>query len=190
MKLRRTVERLIDPFYPIFRSVMDIQTYRYLACGGINVAMDIGMFFIAYHYIVQKQIIYLPFGLAISPYIAAFIISFCICFPMAFLLMRHVAFPHSALAGRTQLIRYFSVVMLNLGLHYVLLKVFVERFYFYPTPAKILVTGIGIVLSYLLQKHYSFKEAQPKAPAPVRQKMAKGAYRARPVQSMNHLTKD
>ncbi|EMR03065.1 GtrA family protein [Cesiribacter andamanensis] len=146
---------------------MDIQTYRYLACGGINVAMDILMFFIAYHYIVQKQIIHLPFGLAVSPYIAAFIISFCICFPLAFLLMRHVAFPHSALAGRTQLIRYFSVVMLNLGLHYVLLKLFVETFAFYPTPAKVVVTGIGIVVSYLLQKHYSFKQVAPPPAPPV-----------------------
>ncbi|MBW3544590.1 MAG: GtrA family protein [Bacteroidetes bacterium] len=136
---------------------MDIQTYRYLACGGTNVAMDVAMYFISYHFIFQKQIVYLPAGIAISPYIAAFLVSFFICFPLGFLLMRKVAFPKSSLRGRTQLLRYFAVVMLNLILNYVLLKILIEQFMIFPTPAKILTTLIIIVVSYLLQKNYTFK---------------------------------
>ena len=157
MDLKTVFQKLTDPFYPIFRSLMDIQTYRFLACGGTNVAIEIVTYFISYNFILQKQIVHLPGGIAISPHIAAFLISFSFCFPLGFLLMSKVAFPDSALRGRTQLIRYFSVVMLNLLLNYVLLKILVEQFGIYPTPSKILATGVVVVVSYFLQKHYTFK---------------------------------
>lgn len=136
---------------------MDLQTYRFLACGGTNVAVEIVIYFIAYNFILQKQIVYLPAGIAISPHIAAFLISFSLSFPLGFLLMSKVAFPGSSLRGRTQLIRYFSVVMLNLMLNYVLLKVFIEQLGIFPTPAKLLTTLVIILVSFVLQKNYTFK---------------------------------
>lgn len=157
MDLKTVFYKLTDPFYPIFRSVMDIQTYRFLACGGTNVAIEIVTYFIAYNFILQKQVLYLPAGIAISPHIAAFLISFSIGFPLGFILMRKVAFPDSALRGRTQLIRYFLVVMLNLLLNYIMLKIFVEQLGIYPTPSKILATCVVVVVSYFLQKYYTFK---------------------------------
>ncbi len=155
--MKAAIHRVIDIFYPIFRSFLDVQTYRFLACGGINVALDILMYFISYNFIVQKQIVYLPMGIALSPHIAAFLLSFTVCFPLAFMLMRNVAFPASSLAGRTQLIRYFIVVMINLILNYVLLKIFVEQFGIYPTPSRILAAGIVVAVSYVLQRNFTFK---------------------------------
>jgi putative flippase GtrA len=157
LPVKAAIHKVIDLFYPLFRSVMDLQTYRFLACGGINVALDIVMYFISYNFIIQKQIIYLPLDVAISPHIAAFLLSFSVCFPLAFLLMRNVAFPDSTLAGRIQLIRYFIVVMINLILNYVLLKIFVEQFGIYPTPSRILAAGIVVVVSYVLQRNFTFK---------------------------------
>lgn len=157
MSLKVAVRYLIDLFYPIFRPVLDHQTYRFLACGGVNVAVEILSFFIAYHFIIQKQVIHLPMGIAISPYIGALIISFCIGFPQGFWMMRNVAFPSSTLRGRTQLVRYFIVVMINLLLNYVLLKILVEQLNIYPTPSKVIATGVVVVTSYLLQKYFSFR---------------------------------
>lgn len=157
MDIKTVFQKITDPFYILFRSFMDLQTYRFLACGGTNVAVEIVIYFIAYNFILQKQIVYLPAGIAISPHIAAFLISFSLSFPLGFLLMSKVAFPGSSLRGRTQLIRYFSVVMLNLMLNYVLLKVFIEQLGIFPTPAKLLTTLVIILVSFVLQKNYTFK---------------------------------
>lgn len=157
MNFKTAVLKVIDPFYPIFRPFFDQQTYRFLACGGINVATDIVMYFICYNFIIQKQMVFLPGDIVISPHIAAYLLSFSVCFPLAFLVMSKVAFPDSSLAGRTQLIRYFIVVMINLILNYILLKILVEQIGIYPTPSRILAAGTVVVVSYLLQKNFTFK---------------------------------
>ena len=147
----------IDVFYPLFRPFMDLQTFRYLAVGGSNTMLDIFLYFVSYNFVLEKKIITVPGFGAISPHIGAFIIAFAITFPIGFMLMRAMVFPNSVLRGRIQLVRYFSVAMLNIFLNYVLLKLFVEQLRFYPTPSKIITTGIIIIITFLLQRSFTFK---------------------------------
>jgi putative flippase GtrA len=150
------VIRAIDFFYPPFRRIMPLQTFRYAACGSANTMLDIFLYFITYNFILQKQVLYTPIG-AISPYIAAFLLSFTISFPTGYLLNRYVVFPGSSLKGRVQLFRYFLLVMICIGLNYVFIKLFVEKFGIFPTVAKILTTIIVVSFSYLTQKNFTFK---------------------------------
>lgn len=152
---------VIDFFYPPFQKVMDIKTFRYLACGGGNTMLDIFIYFISYNFILDKNIVHLPF-VAVSPHIGAFIISFCITFPLGFFLMRNIVFTDSYLRGRVQLVRYMMLVFVCIMLNYVFLKLFVEHFGIYPTVAKILTTGIIVIFSYLTQRHFTFKTATVK----------------------------
>jgi putative flippase GtrA len=154
--MKDLITGVIDFFYPPFKKVMEIQTFRYLACGGGNTLLDIFIYFISYNFILDKSIIQLPFG-AISPHIGAFIISFCITFPLGFLLMRNIVFTDSYLRGRVQLFRYIMLVMVCILLNYIFIKLFVEHFGIYPTIAKILTTCIIVVFSYLTQRHFTFK---------------------------------
>jgi putative flippase GtrA len=135
---------------------MDRQTFRYIACGGGNTLLDIFIYFITYNFILQKQIVHTPL-ISISPYIAAFIISFMITFPTGFLLMRNIVFTGSVLRGRVQLFRYFMLVLICVLLNYFFIKLFVEGFGIYPTIAKIWTTGIVICFSYLTQRNFTFK---------------------------------
>ncbi len=151
------VLNIVDFFYPVFRPFMDLQTFRYLALGGSNTLLDIFLYFISYNFVLDKEIIDVPVFGSISPHIAAFIIAFGITFPIGFMLMRTMVFPESILRGRIQLFRYFAVAMLNIFLNYALLKLFVEHFGFYPTPSKILTTGIVIVITYIIQRSFTFK---------------------------------
>ena len=73
--------------------------------------------------------------------------------------MKFVVFIDSFVKGRVQLFRYFSVFLFNLMLNYVLLKVFVERLHIQAIVAQIITTCIVILISYLMQKHYTFKTA-------------------------------
>jgi putative flippase GtrA len=156
---KKQIISLIDFFYPPFRKIMPVQTFRYAACGGANTFLDIIVYFISYNYILHKEVFHLGF-IAFKPHIAAFILSFMISFPTGFLLMRHVVFTDSILHRRVQLFRYFLLVVICIILNYVFIKLFVEQFHIYPTIAKILTTGIVVLFSYLTQKNYTFK-AQP-----------------------------
>lgn len=160
--MKDRITSFIDFFHPPFRPFIDTKTFRYLACGSMNTGLDILLFFIGYNFIFKKEVVHLPLGIAISPYIAAFLLAFCITFPFGFMLMRHVVFTDSVLRGRVQLARYFMLVLINIFLNYVLLKLFVEVFGFYPTIAKIIITVIIVLFSYLMQRHFTFKESVAK----------------------------
>jgi putative flippase GtrA len=114
------------------------------------------LFFISYNFVLNKQIVELPF-IAISPHIAAFLMAFCFSFPTGFLLMRFVVFRSSYLRGRVQLFRYFISVCISLFLNYIFLKIFVEQLHFYPTISKFIITFIVVGFSYMTQKYFSFK---------------------------------
>ncbi len=159
--MKDNITSIIDFFYPPFQKLMDIKTFRYIACGGGNTLLDIFLFFISYNFILEKNVVHLPF-IAIKPHIAAFIISFSITFPLGFLLMRNIVFTDSDLRGRVQLFRYILLVIVCIMLNYIFLKLFVEQFHFYPTIAKICTTFIIVIFSYLTQRHFTFRTAEVK----------------------------
>lgn len=154
--MRKPIEQFIDFFYPPFSKVMNKLTFRYAACGGANTVLDIFLFFISYNFIFRKQNLVLPF-VTISPHIAAFLFAFIFTFPIGFLLSRYVVFQGSAMTGRSQLFRYFLTVLGAILLNYIFLKIFVEKFHFYPTVAKICTTVIVVAFSYLSQTYFTFK---------------------------------
>jgi putative flippase GtrA len=156
--MRKKIIDFIDFFYPPFRKMMPVQTFRYAVCGGSNMLLDIFLFYISFNFILQKQILNL--GLfSIKPYNAALCMAFCITFPLGFLLNKYIVFNASYLTSHVQLFRYILIVIINLVLNYVILNVSVQYLHFYPTIAKIVATVIIVTFSYLSQKHFTFKSA-------------------------------
>lgn len=154
--VKHTIISLIDFFYPPFKKLMPLQTFRYAACGGGNVVLDICLYFISYNFIFKKEVVELGF-IAFKPHIAALLVSMFITIPVGFLLSKYVVWTASSLRGRIQLFRYLVIVATNILLNYFFIKLFVERLHFFPTIAKIVTTAIVIIFSYLSQKHYTFK---------------------------------
>jgi len=157
--LKNTILNVVDFFYPPFRKIMPQQTFRYAACGGGNMALNLVIYAITYNFILKKQIVYTPV-MAISPHIAAYIISFFITFPIGFYLSMFVVFPESYLRKRIQLFRYFTVVVICIILNYVLLKLFVDEWKWYPTPSMFVNTVLIVTFSYFSQRHFSFRKAK------------------------------
>ncbi|WP_286019088.1 GtrA family protein, partial [Candidatus Venteria ishoeyi] len=150
------IDRIVVWFYPPFKKIIPEQTFKYAATGGMNTALDIFLFFVFYNFLLEKETVELGF-IAISPHIAAFLMSFSITFPTGFILAKFISFPGSYLRKRIQLSRYGLTVLGNIVLNYFFLKLFVEEFGWYPTPSKIITTIIGILFSYVSQKHFTFK---------------------------------
>ena len=162
--VRKSIFKVLDIFYPLFRKWMPLQTYHYAACGGGNTVLSLFLYFIGYNYILKKQIIH--FGsIAVSPHVMALIISSIITLPIGFYLSMFVVFQGSYLRRRIQFFRYFLVVIACLLLNYIFLKIFVEVLGWYPTVSQMVNTCIVVSFSYLSQRHFSFKvqKAEPAA---------------------------
>lgn len=154
--IRHIVLGIIDFFYKPFERFISKQTFRYLACGGSNTVLDTILYYVAFHYILKEQ--GLPVGaIVIKPYIAAFMMSFSVSFPLGFILSKYIVFPESNLHGRVQLFRYAVLVGSCIILNYLFLRVFIELCHIYPTPSKLLTTAVVAIFSYFSQRKYTFK---------------------------------
>ncbi|NSL90153.1 GtrA family protein [Chitinophaga sp. Mgbs1] len=154
--MRSIILQIIDFFYQPFARFMPRQTFRYLACGGGNTALDIFLYFICYNFVLHQQMVVTPV-INISAHIAALFMSMAVTFPTGFLLSKYVVFSDSNLRGRVQLFRYFVLVGICVLLNYALMKLFVDRLHFYPTIGKICTTALVVTFSYLTQKKFTFK---------------------------------
>lgn len=154
--MRKRIFKVIDYFYPPFKKILPIQTFRYAVCGGGNLVLDIFLFYISYNFILQKKVVHLGI-IAMEPYNAALIMAFCVTFPLGFLLSKYIVFNGSHLRTYVQLVRYVLIVAINLFLNYALLNILVQYLHFYPTIAKIFITVFIVIFSYLSQKHFTFR---------------------------------
>ncbi len=164
MKLHNLLRNLIlwgiDLFYPLFKKIMPLQTFRYAACGGFNTVLNITVIMLAHKYLFKEAPVsfhYLFPKLIISAHIAAFLVGFSVTFPFGFYLSRYVVFQEIEAKKSTQLIKYFTVVIFCLVLNYGFLKLFVEVFIWDLLPSVILTTGFVIGFSYFSQKNFTFK---------------------------------
>ncbi len=157
--IRDLVIRIIDWFYFPFLHFIPREVFRYGVTGGLNTILDLTLYFVFYRYILDMQIVDLGF-VAISAYIAAFLMVFPITFITGFILAKYVTFNASELKGRIQLFRYGLTVFGAIILNYIFLKIFVEYFGWYATFSKGVTTIIVVIYSYISQRYFSFKTAQ------------------------------
>lgn len=159
MNLQSFLLRIIDFFYTPFRRFCPRQVFRYGVSGSANMVLDWLLYFIFYHaiYVATAGDVLDFVVIAITPHIAAFFIVFPITTLTGFWLARNISFNESQLKGRTQFVRYITVVLANLLINYVCLKFFIETCHFYPTPSKMLTTVITVLFSFFMQKFFTFK---------------------------------
>ncbi len=135
---------------------MPVQTFRYAACGGANTVLGLFIYYIGYQYLFARE--NFDFGFfAFKPHIAALFLSCAVSFIVGFLLNKFVVFTGSNLRGRIQLFRYFLSFAFNLVLNYLLLKMLVEWLHWDALLSQFLTTALVVTVSYLSQKHFSFK---------------------------------
>jgi putative flippase GtrA len=165
-RLAHIITKIIDFFYRPFSRWFSPQLFRYAACGGGNMVLDWVLYFLIYNFVIGHQLLYitLPFreglgvGFCITPHIATLCIVFPITLLTGFWLNKYVTFTQSSLRGYKQLWRYILIVMVNLLVNYFGLKFFVEVCGIYPTPSKMIITIITVIISFFGQKYFSFKK--------------------------------
>lgn len=158
MRVAQAIGSFIDLFYikPLSR-IFPREVFRYAACGGANMVLDLLWYFIIYHFIVAERFVDLGV-VVVSPHVASLIVVFPITFFTGFWLNRNVAFQVTHLDSKRQLVRYALSVIGSLLLNYVCLKFFVEVCGVWPTPAKAITTAVSVVYSYLAGRYFTFRK--------------------------------
>lgn len=152
------LNKQITWLYHPFKKMIPYETFNYIFCGGANTFLDSFLYFIFYNFITQKKHINLNF-LIISPHILAFILVFPITFLTGFWLSKYITFSSSPLNGRIQLLRFGITITGSILLQYLFLKFFVEICHIFPTPSKLITSGIVAVITYLSHRFYTFRTA-------------------------------
>lgn len=151
---------LIDFFHPPFRKIMNLQTFRYAVCGGMNMLLGLLVYVISFRYIFREQTFDLGFY-ALKAHVAALVLSFIFNVCFGFVLMKFVVFTDSDIAAGTQFFRYFMVCLFNVVLNLILLKILVEYFNIHPEIAQVCTAVVVVITSYIAQRNFSFKISTP-----------------------------
>ena len=158
MKLVKLIHSFLDFFYPLFKRFFDRTTYYYAVCGVSNLVLSWFLFFIFYQFLFKKENWQLPLvNFTLSSYTMTAFLCFIISFSIGFTLLKYVVFTKSHLKGFTQLFRYAVSALITSFTSWILLKIFIETFNFFPTIANIVSSCIVVVISYLLQRKFSFR---------------------------------
>ena len=152
------IQKILDLFYPLVSRFLDKTTFYYAACGGGNLVLSWLLFFVFFQFLFQKQVFYIEcIDYSISAYTLSSFLCFIIAFSIGFLLMRYVVFTGSELKGRIQLFRYGLSSLATWLAHWLILKLFIEMLYIYPSIANIVASCFVVLMSYLIQKNFTFK---------------------------------
>jgi len=152
------IRKILDLFYPLVSKIFDKTTYYYAACGTGNLVLSWVLFFVFFQFVFQKKIFYVEsIHYSLSAYSLSSFVCFVISFSIGFLLMKYVVFTKSELKGRIQLFRYGLSSLITWIAHWMLLKSFIVLFAFFPSIANVISSCIVVVISYLLQKRFTFK---------------------------------
>ena len=169
--LAQIITHIIDFFYRPFERWISRQLFRYAACGGGNLVLDWVLYFLIYNFVIGHEIIHLSFVIghwsfeqAMTPHIATLCIVFPITLLTGFWLQKYVTFQEQITIHNSQftkqLLRYILIVAVNLAINYFGLKLCVETFGWYPTPSKMAITLVTVVISYLGQKYFTFRRIE------------------------------
>ena len=163
------ITKIVDFFYRPFHKYIPQQLFRYAACGGGNMVLDWVLYFVIYNFVVGHELVYislplntklstLNYEICLTPHIMTLLIVFPITLFTGFWLNKYVTFTQSSLRGYKQLWRYILIVAINLLVNYFGLKLLVEFCGIYPTPSKMIITIITVIISFFGQKYFSFKK--------------------------------
>ena len=164
------ITKIVDFFYRPFQKYLPQQLFTYAVCGGGNMVLDWVLYFLLYNFVIGHDLVYIalpeifntqfliPNSICLTPHILTLLIVFPITLFTGFWLNKYITFTQSSLRGYKQLWRYILIVALNLLVNYFGLKLFVEVCGIYPTPSKMMITIITVIISFFGQKYFSFKK--------------------------------
>lgn len=157
--------RFVDRFHVGILRHIPLQTFRYLACGGLNFGVYIAVYAVSYNFVFAKRVVDLGVWgtaghIALSPHIAALGIALPLNVLAGFWLQRNISFRLSPLRRGVQFSRYVATTIVLLVVTYCLTKLFVDGMGIFPTVAQAMIYTLTAVFGFAAQKHFTFRGAR------------------------------
>jgi len=135
------------------------QLFRYALCGAATLLLDAVWYYLIYHCLIGEERLVDLGVVVLSAPIASLFLVFPITFFTGFWLNRNVAFRRSPLGTRTQLLRYALSVAGAVVLNYACMKLLIGVAGLWPTPAKLVTSGLSALYSFLAARYFTFRGA-------------------------------
>jgi len=140
------------------KKLLNNEVIRFVFSAGLGFLVDVFVFFLLNkHLFVANQ--YQIFSFAISNYYLSFSISFFLGVLVNFLITRYFVFTASTSSPSKQFTRFASVATLGYFANIGLLGIFIRKFQFDPTVARITAAFSLFFASYFVHKFFSFSLA-------------------------------
>ncbi len=151
----------LNLFYPIFRRVFSFQVYAYLSVGTANTFFNISLF-ILFYFLFNNVFQFSLFEFAIKTFSVelATIFSFLISVPTGFWLNKNFAFTEASNEKKEKLkqfSKYSLVALQGQFTDYLLTKGMIIFLNINANVAYLISTVIMLLLTYFLQKYFTFK---------------------------------
>jgi putative flippase GtrA len=159
--MKNLLTRFINLLHYPVRYLIPEETFKYGFCGGLNLCLDTVLYFLFFNFIFNKQDVDI-YITVLSSHIASLFSVFPITFIIGFLLNKYIVFTTSNLTTNIQFKRYLMSGLLALILSYLSMKFLVDYLNLYPTPSRFTTIIITVLTSYLLQRNFTFKQANIK----------------------------
>ncbi|NQX43053.1 GtrA-like protein [Pedobacter steynii] len=149
------LQRMLDLFYPLFKSFISHRVYRYLAVGGVCFLINFCVFHFSYYLVCAHGNYRVLF---LKPHNQSVLTSLCITLPIGFYLNRNFVFKDSMLEKNIQFFRYISSTIINAGLFAFLIDFLVTKVQWNVT--LIYMFGVFVVqfFNYFIQRDISFNK--------------------------------
>jgi len=130
---------------------------RYFFAAGFATVVDVFIYFLMLHYVLEKQDFELAVGYVVGAPSISLIVSYSCGLVTNFTITKYFVFAESELRGRTQFGRFVLVAAIVLVANYFFMNFLIKVVGIYPTPSRAMsALSIGI-FSFLAHKLFSFK---------------------------------
>jgi putative flippase GtrA len=156
--LKKLIWRGLNTIHPLFKNILSFPVFSYLVVGAANTLLNIGLFLLTFNFLQNNAGFQVPFALEIAT-----IVSFGITVLTGFWLNKNFAFVNSDKDKKQvqkQFGKYCLVAMQGQFSDYLITKALVVLLLINGSVAYIISTVIMLVVTFLLQKYFTFKVAK------------------------------
>lgn len=139
------------------KRILKLKVVRYFFSAATATIVDVGVYFLAFNYIYDKENIDVLGLIVLSAPTASLILSYTCGLVTNFIMTKNLVFKESDLKTYHQFLRFVLVALGVLALNYGLMSLLIKKFDWYPTVARAFsAISIG-VLSFIVHKTFSFR---------------------------------
>jgi putative flippase GtrA len=132
------------------------QVVRFILSAGVGFLVDIGSFYIFYHYLFANRKTYYILFFTVHDYILSFSMSFFLGVLVNFTITRYFVFSESKSSPLKQFVRFVSVAIIGYFANFAVLKFFILALGLYPPVARITAALSLFFASFFIHKFFSF----------------------------------